>query len=75
MLFSPMTWLESKTGYSKLPASGENLILFVSKKKSNNAVTPQSAIVLIALVNDQWSLTKTMSTFKLCSITPLFGFF
>ena len=47
----------------------------VSKKTSNDAVMPQSSVVLIVLVNDLRSPTSTMSTVKLCGITASFGIF
>ena len=45
--------------------------LSVTKKMKNIAVKPLSSVVLIVLDVD-WPLTRTMSTIKLCGITPLF---
>ena len=47
--------------------------MFVSKKMPNNVVMPQSLVVLIVLVTDQWSLTRTMSTTKLYGFKAFFS--
>ena len=46
--------------------------MFVSKKTPNNAVMPESSIVLIVLVA---VAPSTMSTIELSGITALFGVF
>ena len=49
--------------------------MFVSKKMPNNAVMPQSEVVLIVLVRGRRPKTSTMSAIELCGITALFGIF